>query len=116
MSFPQVVIGGVGVIVAGMLAWVIWYWYRVSQEVPSEVETLNPAGERGTALVVYHPGRRGFCHAVIHAFAQGLVSSGWRVDITTASSQTLTDVGRYDFLASGALPTCGHQPDPSSSM
>ncbi|NIN67376.1 MAG: hypothetical protein GTO63_22280 [Anaerolineae bacterium] len=101
MSFPQVVIGGAGVVVAGVLAWVIWYWRRISQEVPGEIETLNPAGERGTALVVYHPGRRGFFHAVVHAFAQGLVSSGWRVDITTASSQAPTVLGRYDFLAFG---------------
>jgi flavorubredoxin len=101
MSFPQAVIGGVGVVVAGVLAWVIWYWHRISQEVPSEVETLNPEGERGTALVVYHPGRRGFFRAVIHAFAQGLVSSGWRVDITTASSQTPTVISRYDFLTFG---------------
>lgn len=101
MSFPQEVIGGVGVVVAGIMAWVIWYWYRVSQAVPSEFEALNPAGERGTALIVYHPGRRGFCYAVIHAFAQGLLSSGWRVDITTASSQAPTDVGSYDLLVFG---------------
>ncbi len=101
MSFPQAVIGGVGVVVAGILAWVIWLWYRVSQEVPTEVETLNPAGEKGTALIVYHPGRRGFCRAVIYAFAQGLVSSGWRVDIATAGSEAPTDVGSYDFLVFG---------------
>ncbi len=101
MSVLQTVVVIVGAVVAGVLAWVIWYWYRVSQEVPSEVETLNPAGERGTALVVYHPGRRGFCHGVIHAFAQGLVSTGWRVDTTTASSQAPTDVGSYDFLVFG---------------
>jgi flavorubredoxin len=101
MSFPQVVIAGVGVVTAGILSWVIWYWRRINQEVPSRVETLNLEGERGTALIVYHPGRRGFCHAVIHAFAQGLVSSGWRVDITTASSQAPTVLGGYDFLAFG---------------
>lgn len=101
MSFPQAVIGGVVVIIAGITAWVIWYWYRVSQEAPSEFEVLNPAVKGGTALMVYHPGRRGFCYAVIHTFAQGLVSSGWRVHIATASSQAPTDVGSYDFLVFG---------------
>jgi flavorubredoxin len=101
MSFPQAVIGGVGAVLAGMLAWGIWYWHRISQEVPSEVGTLDPEGERGTALVVYHPGRRGFLQSVIDAFGQGLVSKGWRVEITTASSQAPTVLGGYDFLAFG---------------
>jgi len=101
MSLPQVVLGIIGAALTGIVAWVLWYWYRASQEVPSEVETLNPAGERGTALVVYHPGRRGFFHSVIDAFARGLVSKGWRVEITTASSQTPTDVASYDVLVFG---------------
>jgi hypothetical protein len=38
---------------AGIVGWVIWYWYRASKDVVSQVEVLNPGGERGTALLVY---------------------------------------------------------------
>ena len=113
MSFLQVVIGIVGALVAGIVGWVIWYWYRVSKEVVSQVEVLNPGGERGTALLVYHTGRRGFLHSVIQAFAGGLVSAGWRVEITTASQQAPTDLSGYDLLVLGGPPTSGHRLDPS---
>ena len=88
-------------ILAGTVAAVIWYRHRISQEVASQVEVLNPAGDRGTALVVYHPGRRHFLQKVTSAFAEGLVSSGWRVDSTTASSQAPTDLSSYDLLVLG---------------
>jgi hypothetical protein len=101
MSAQGLVLTVVLVILAGTVAAVIWYWYRISQEVVSQVEVQNPAGERGTALVVYHPGRRHFLHKVISAFAEGLVSSGWRVESTTASSQAPTDLSNYDLLVLG---------------
>lgn len=101
MSAQGLVLTVVLVILAGTVAAVLWYWYRISQEVVSEVEVLNPAGDRGTALVVYHPGRRRFLHKVTSAFAEGLVSSGWRVERTTASSQASIDLSRYDLLALG---------------
>lgn len=101
MSFGEVVSVMVAAILVGIVAFVIWYWRRASLELPSEVETFNPAGERGTALVVYHPGRRGFLQSVIRAFAQGLTRSGWRVEITTASAQAPTDLSRYDLLVLG---------------
>jgi len=83
---------------AGIVGWVIWYWYRASKEVVSQVEVLNPGADRGTALLVYHPGRRGFLHSVIQAFAEGLVRNLWRVEITTASQQAPTDLSGYDLL------------------
>ncbi len=85
----------------GIVGWVIWYWYRASKEVVSQVEVSNPGGERGTALLVYHPGRRGFLHSVVQAFAGSLVSGGWRVEITTASHQAPTDLLGYDLLVLG---------------
>jgi len=88
-------------LIAGIVGWVMWYWHRASKEVVSQVEVLNPGGERGTALLVYHPGRRGFLHSLIQAFAGGLVSGGWRVEITTASQQAPTDVSGYDLLVLG---------------
>lgn len=101
MSAQGSVLTVVLVILAGTVAAVIWYWHRISQEVVSQVEVLNPAGDRGTALVVYHPGRRHFLHKVTSAFAEGLVSSGWRVESTTASSQAPADLSSYDLLVLG---------------
>jgi hypothetical protein len=101
MSIQGVALMVVLVILAGISAAVIWYWSRASREVVSELEVLNPGGDKGTALVVYHPGRRGFFDAVIRAFAGALVSNGWRVEMTTASSQAPTDASSYDLLALG---------------
>ena len=101
MSAQEGVMVAVLGLIAGIVAWVIWYWYRASREVVSQVEVLNPGGERGTALLVYHPGRRGFLHSVIQAFAGGLVSGGWRVEITTASQQAPSDLSGYDLLVLG---------------
>ena len=101
MSPQVVVLITVLVILAGTVAAVVWYWYRISQEVVSQVEVLNPGGDRGTALVVHHPGRRHFLRKVISAFTEGLVSSGWRVESTTASPQAPTDLSSYDLLVLG---------------
>jgi flavorubredoxin len=73
----------------------------LNKEVVSEVEVRNPEGDAGTALVVYHPGKSDFQEKVTYAFAEGLVSNGWRVEITTASSQAPTDLAGYDLLALG---------------
>jgi flavorubredoxin len=63
---------------------------------------LNPDGSTGTALVVYHPGRSGFQEMFIHAFSEGLVSNGWRVEISTVSKETPTDLSGYDLLVLSA--------------
>ena len=101
MSAQGLLLTVVLLILAGTVAAVTWNWYRISQEVASQVEVLNPAGDRGTALVVYHPGRRHFLRKVTSAFAEGLVSSGWRVERTTASSQAPIDLSNYDLLVLG---------------
>lgn len=72
----------------------------VNSEVVSELEVLNPTGSR-TALIVYHPGRSGFPKLIHDAFAEGLASAGWRVEITTASSHATTDLSSYDLLVLG---------------
>lgn len=81
----------------------------LNAEVVSEVKILNSGGTAGTALVVYHPGKSEFQHDVSHAFAEGLVSNGWRAEITTASSQAPTDLSDYDLLVLGA-PTYDWRP------
>ena len=81
---------------AGALSY-LW----LNKEVVSEVEVRNPEGDAGTALVVYHPGKSDFQEKVTYAFAEGLASNGWRVEITTASAQAPTDFSGYDLLVLG---------------
>ena len=76
-------------------------YYGHNEEVVSEVKTLNPGADKGTAFVVYHPGKSAFQERVITGFAEGLVSNGWRVEITTASGQAPTDLSGYDLLVLG---------------
>jgi flavorubredoxin len=84
--------------------------YGRNKEVVSEVKTLNPEGDAGTALVVYHPGKSDFQHRVFSGFAAGLISSDWRVEITTPSSQAPTDLSGYDLLVLGG-PTYWFTPN-----
>jgi flavorubredoxin len=84
------------------LAWILSYLW-LNQEVVSQIDVRNPEGKTGTALVVYHPGRGSFHSQVVSSFADGLVSSGWRVEVTTASAQAPpTDLSSYDLLVLGS--------------
>ncbi|UCC63213.1 MAG: hypothetical protein JSV36_21170 [Anaerolineae bacterium] len=74
----------------------------LNKEVVSEIEVQNPAGNVGTALVVYHPGRGSFHRRVISGFVEGLVSSGWRVEVATASPRAPSDLSGYDLLVLGS--------------
>lgn len=76
-------------------------WWAASREVASAVTTLNPAGQRGRALLVYHPGLSGFPKQVTGSFADGLARAGWRVDVTTASRQAPADVSAYALVVLG---------------
>jgi len=82
----------------------------LNKEVVSEVKVLNPGGDVGTALVVYHPGKSDFHDRVTSGFAEGLVSNGWRVEITTPSFQAPTDLSSYDLLVLGG-PTYWFTPN-----
>ena len=70
----------------------------ISREVVSEIDVKNADGGK-TALVVYQPGFSSFPNDVSYAFADGLASSGWRVEITTASSEAPSDLSKYSLLA-----------------
>jgi hypothetical protein len=104
--------GVIVAVVSTVVLFVAWQGILISLvnvETVSDVETLNPGGTAGTALVVYHPGKSGFPERVNRAFADGLVANGWRVDITTASSQAPTDLSGYDLLVLGS-PTYDWKP------
>jgi len=68
----------------------------------SDVQVSNPEGNAGIAFVVYQPGISNFQEKVTNAFVDGLISNDWRVEITTASSQTPTDLSSYDLLVLGS--------------
>jgi flavorubredoxin len=93
-----------------LIAAVAWLEFGRNTGVVSEVKVLNPEGEAGTALVVYHPGKSDFQHQVFSGFAEGLVSSDWRVEITTPSAQAPTDLSGYNLLVLGG-PTYGFTPN-----
>jgi hypothetical protein len=84
----------VGVAVVGYLE------YSVYREIATPTEILNPQGAK-TALVIYHPGLTDFARNVSYSFADGLASSGWRVEITTASPQAPINLSNYSLLVLG---------------
>jgi hypothetical protein len=98
------------VILVVLVASGVLSYFWLDREVVSQVEVRNPEGDAGTALVVYHPGKSDFQEKVTYAFAESLVSNGWRVEITTASSQAPTDLSGYDLLVLGG-PTYWFAPN-----
>jgi hypothetical protein len=100
--------GGVVVATALFGAWFltydVWFTGRANAEVVSPVTTLGGTGSAGRALIVHHQGHgsRHFQARIQRAFAEGLTSQGWQVDITTASRETPTDVSRYQLVVLGA--------------
>lgn len=85
--------------------------YAINSDVISEVEILNAAGSKA-ALIIYHPGLTSFMKEVTYAFGEGLVSNGWRVEITTSSSEAPTDLNAYDLLVLGT-PVYGFRVTPT---
>jgi flavorubredoxin len=60
-------------------------------------------------LLVYHPGKSGYQKLITQAFSDGLVSNGWRVEVTTASKEAPTNLSTYDLLVLSA-PTYDWEP------
>ena len=70
----------------------------INREVVSGIDVINADGSKA-ALIVYQPGFSSFPRDASYAFADGLASSGWRVEITTASPQAPSDFSNYSLLA-----------------
>jgi len=96
------------IVVAIVLGFV---FFKINSDYVSGIDILNEDGSE-TALIIYHPGLSSFMKDVIYVFADGLVENGWRVEITTASSQTPTDLSNYSLLALGS-PVYGGTPSPT---
>ena len=87
-----------GLLMAGM----------INRDVVSGIDVNNSDGGK-TALVVYQPGFSSFPKDASYAFTDGLASSGWRVEITTASPQAPSDLSKYSLLVVG-FPSYGSTP------
>lgn len=80
----------------------------INKDVVSPIVVINSGGVK-TALVVYQPGLTSAPKDNSYAFADGLASSGWRVEITTASSEAPSDLSNYSLLVL-AFPIYGGGP------
>jgi hypothetical protein len=89
--------------------------FRMNNDVITLLAIKNPEGTK-TALVLYHPGLTSFSHDISYAFADGLASKGWRVEIATPSVEAPTDLSKYALLVVASntyaftpdLPTTRH--------
>ena len=109
---PGAGVAGLAVAAAVFGTWFLLYdlgvTARANTEVVSEVASFGAAGGR-RAFIVYHSTHGGFQPLVLRAFAEGLQSQGWRVDMTTASHATPVNLSAYDVLVLGA-PSYNWQP------
>lgn len=80
-----------------------------SPEIVRDVEVRNPTGSTGTVFVVFRPGVTSFNEYIVNEFIRGLTDSDWRVEVTTSSQQTPTNLTTYDLIVLGA-PTNGGKP------
>jgi hypothetical protein len=77
-----------------------------------DVEVQNPDGTTGTVFVVFRPGVTSFNEEIVNEFIRGLIGSDWRVEVTTTSQQTPTNVSAYDLIVLGS-PVNGGMPHQS---
>ena len=75
--------------------------FKINSDYVSEIDVLNANGSE-TALIIYHPGLSAFMKDMTYGFADGLVENGWKVEITTSSSQAPTDLSEYSLLVLGS--------------
>lgn len=91
-----------------------WVISSASKEKVTPLTRLNPGGNAGHALLVFHPGLSDFPARVTSAFAEGLTQSGWSVDSTTASSEAPVTVADYDLIILGSPIYGGVMAKPAS--
>lgn len=95
------------IIVSAIL--LIYASFGMNNDFITQLTIKNPDGNK-TALVLYHPGLSSFSHDVSYAFAEGLTTNNWRVEIATPSVEAPTDLSKFDLLVI-ASNTYGFNPD-----
>jgi hypothetical protein len=96
---------------AVMILGSVFYGYlrvTINRDIVSPLEVINADGSK-KALVVYQVGLSSGPRDASYEFADGLVSSGWRVEITTASPEAPSEISDYNlfvivFPVNGARP------------
>ena len=73
-----------------------------SREIVQDLVIQNPDGSKGSVFVVFRPGLTSFNEDIVNEFVRGLVDSDWRVEVTTSSQQTPTNVTTYDLIVLGS--------------
>lgn len=71
--------------------------YSVYREITTQTAVLNAVGAK-TALIIYHPGLTDYAENITYTYAEALAANGWRVEVTTASSQAPADLTKYSLL------------------
>ena len=87
----------------------IFVSFVTNNDTITELVIKNPEGSK-TAIILYNPGITSFAHDVSYAFAEGLLSNDWRVEIATPSEEAPTDLSKYSLLVI-ASNTYGFNPD-----
>lgn len=95
-KWKKIALTAILVVLAVFMSLGVYLEYSVYREV-TLTETLNSSGTQ-IALVIYHPGLTSFTKDVAYTYADGLVSSGWQVELTTASPQAPSDLSKYSLL------------------
>ncbi len=80
----------------------------INKDVVTPLEIVNTEGKQ-RALVVYQQGLSSGPKDAAYTFADGLVASGWRVEITTASPEAPSNLSDYKLLVL-AYPIYGARP------
>jgi menaquinone-dependent protoporphyrinogen IX oxidase len=80
----------------------------INKDAVSPLEVLNEGGAT-KALVVYQQGLSSAPRDAAYAFAYGLQSAGWRVEVTSASPQAPINLTDYKLLVL-AYPIYGARP------
>ena len=100
------------ILIAGLITSFVVITALNSIETIRDVEIRNPDGSKGTVFVVFRPGLTSFNEDIVNEFIRGLIASDWRVEVTTTSQQTPTNVTGYDLIVLGS-PTNGAKPHAS---
>lgn len=74
--------------------------YATNRTHDSPLLVVNQSG-RATALVVYHPGLSSFQQEMTDAFLDGLVTAGWRIEVTTVGDHAPLYVAPYSLVVFG---------------
>lgn len=80
----------------------------INKDVVNSIDVINSSGS-SNALVVYQPGLMSGPKDAAYTFADGLASNGWRVEVTTASPETSSNLSSYSLLVL-AYPIYGAKP------